>query len=118
MVLSPTLWNIDRREVQMRRVIAIALAANLVPAVVTARDLRVATWNLGWHLSQGEAQVWIDRCSSPFTFNASASRWEPASTGTPGWELRWGATPPPVGPLRPAALRRVPGELSHCARDR
>jgi hypothetical protein len=31
----------------MKRVIAIALAAGLTPTVVAARDLRVATWNLG-----------------------------------------------------------------------
>jgi endonuclease/exonuclease/phosphatase family metal-dependent hydrolase len=78
----------------MKRVIAIALAAGLTPTVVAARDLRVATWNLGWHLSQAEAQVWIDRCGTPFAFNEAASRWEPAASGTPGWQLRWARDAP------------------------
>jgi len=59
---------------------------------VHARDLAIATWNLGWHLSQAEAKAWIRDCGQPFAFNQSSGLFEPSTTGAtkPGWELRWG----------------------------
>lgn len=57
-----------------------------------ARDLTVATWNLGWHLSQAEAKAWIRDCGQPFALNQASGLFEPSTTGAtkPGWELRWG----------------------------
>ncbi|WP_165928118.1 endonuclease/exonuclease/phosphatase family protein [Rhizobium sullae] len=56
--------------------------------------MKVATWNLGWHLSLAEAKVWIAKCSAPFQLNAATGLWEPAESGTPGWELTWGRDAP------------------------
>ncbi|MGY3449187.1 endonuclease/exonuclease/phosphatase family protein [Bradyrhizobium sp. USDA 4353] len=57
-----------------------------------ARDLTIATWNLGWHLSQDEAKTWIRECGQPFALNQATGLFEPSTTGQtkPGWELRWG----------------------------
>jgi len=41
-------------------------------------------------LSLAEAQSWIDRCGAPFALNEVTRQWEPAPSGKPGWELRWG----------------------------
>jgi endonuclease/exonuclease/phosphatase family metal-dependent hydrolase len=54
-----------------------------------ARDLKIATWNAGWHLSKAEAAIWIAKCSQPFALNAGGTAFEPAATGKPGWELDW-----------------------------
>lgn len=74
---------------------AIFVAAALLVGLTDgahARDLTVATWNLGWHLSQAEAQAWIRDCGQPFAFNQSSGLFEPSTTGAtkPGWELKWG----------------------------
>ncbi|WP_207620211.1 endonuclease/exonuclease/phosphatase family protein [Oharaeibacter diazotrophicus] len=57
--------------------------------VASAFDLKVATWNLGWHVSKAEAADWIARCDAPFEEGPDGI-WRPASTGTPGWALKWG----------------------------
>lgn len=59
---------------------------------VQARDIKIATWNLGWHLSQAEAKDWIRDCGQPFALNPASGLFEPSTTGAtkPGWELKWG----------------------------
>ena len=72
---------------------AMVFLAGLVPA--SAREITLVTWNLGWHMSLGEADSWIAACGQPFVLNAATGLWEPAA-GTsdagakPGWELKWG----------------------------
>lgn len=72
---------------------AILLAASCVSAA-EARELRVVTWNMGWHLSKQEAATWVQKCGAPFRLNEQAKVWEPADAGTPGWELDWSRTAP------------------------
>lgn len=62
------------------------------PQAVHARDITIATWNLGWHMSRAEAKAWIADCSQPFALNQTSGLWEPSTTGEtkPGWQLRWG----------------------------
>lgn len=82
-----------------------------------ARDLKVATWNLGWHMSRVEASEWIAKCGAPFQKNASTGIWEPAESGTPGWELKWGrdakiawdiSITPPCDVYKDFAFKTVP----------
>ncbi|PIT06398.1 hypothetical protein TSA1_29760 [Bradyrhizobium nitroreducens] len=76
-----------------RRNVLFALAVLLGTAPVAhARDIRIATWNLGWHLSQAEAKEWIRDCGQPFSLNPASGLFEPSTTGAtkPGWELKWG----------------------------
>jgi endonuclease/exonuclease/phosphatase family metal-dependent hydrolase len=75
----------------MRFVLVLAITV-LLANVAFARDLTVATWNLGWHLNQAEAKAWIKDCGQPFALNPTTGLWEPSTAGATkrGWELRWG----------------------------
>jgi Endonuclease/Exonuclease/phosphatase family len=59
-----------------------------------ARELKVATWNLGSHISQKEASNWIELCGAPFLKDSQTGRWVRSENGTPGWELKWGDDAP------------------------
>lgn len=74
----------------MFRRILLVLLLSVVASAVEARPLRVATWNLGWHLSQAEAETWISKCDAPFAKDPQSGIWKPAASGTPGWKLEWG----------------------------
>ncbi len=67
-----------------------ALALGLLSIAAQAREFTVATWNLGWHMSDAEARHWIAECSAPFA-QAANGRWRRSDAGTtPGWDLKWG----------------------------
>lgn len=73
--------------------VAAALSASLGSAV--AAELRVATWNLGWHMDTAMARTWMQACGQPFAQSPTDQRWRPAADGTrSGWELRWGRNAP------------------------
>lgn len=77
----------------MRKIVTLAfLLLGAVP--VSAKDLTVVTWNLGWHLSNAEAKEWIAKCGAPFSLSSTSGLWEPSAMGTPGWELEWGRDAP------------------------
>jgi len=65
---------------------------------VQARELTIATWNLGWHLSKSDVQTWIAKCGQPFALNSAGTMYEPSSAGTPGWGLDWDRDAP-IPPL-------------------
>jgi endonuclease/exonuclease/phosphatase family metal-dependent hydrolase len=82
------------KEDAMPRLLAILILL-LSGAAAQARDLTVATWNLGWHQSLSEARAWIAACSQPFALKTNTGLWTPtgglaAPDTKPGWELRWG----------------------------
>lgn len=56
---------------------------------MTAQTLRVATWNLGWHVAKAELDPWIAACSKMFVKNATTKAWEPVPDGTAGATLGW-----------------------------
>lgn len=77
------------------RAVTVLILAFLFAVPASARDLTVASWNLGWHMSQAEARSWIAACSQPFVSSASSGLWEPAADASapgakPGWQLKWG----------------------------
>lgn len=76
--------------------LALALSAALLSAPLAAAPLKVATWNLGWHLSQAETRDWIAACSAPFALDGGT--WKPVAAASadtkPGWELPWGRNAP------------------------
>lgn len=63
-----------------------------LPAWSCAQSVRVASWNLGWHVSTAEVPNWIDKCSRGFKKNPATGRWDlsPAdSIGTiVGWSVK------------------------------
>ena len=59
-----------------------------------AKELTIATWNMGWHLSNTEADHWIGECNSNFSEN-DLGIWQKSSYGqTIGWKLPWGRNAP------------------------
>lgn len=115
----------------MPRLLAILMLL-LSGAAAQARDLTVATWNLGWHMSTGEARAWIAACSQPFALETATGLWTPtggqAGPNTkPGWELRWGRDAKiawDIGAMAPcdvyqASFRTVPvTEIAYANRQR
>lgn len=73
--------------------LALSLAL-LAPGAASAAEIRVATWNLGWHLDTAAAAAWMQACGQPFA-QGPDGRWRPSPQGTQtGWELRWGRDAP------------------------
>lgn len=59
--------------------------------------LRVATWNLGWHMDTALATRWIDACGGRFERDPVDRLWKPQPGGSKrGWDLRWGRGAPIV----------------------
>lgn len=92
--------------------LAAALALALLLPSVQAAPLKVATWNLGWHLDSALAKTWIAACNRPFALQGEL--WRPvaqAGAGTqPGWQLPWGRNAPvdwDIGVLPPCDVFQV-----------
>lgn len=60
------------------------LVAALAPQVVSAATLKVATWNLGWHVSQAEVGPWIAQCGKAYSKNPESGVWEVVTPQPPG----------------------------------
>jgi len=58
----------------------------------SAETLRIATWNLGWHVSQNELAAWTSQCSKSFLKNKASGVWEIAANGAPGATQGWAIT--------------------------
>jgi endonuclease/exonuclease/phosphatase family metal-dependent hydrolase len=65
------------------------LGSVMFTASVQAATLRVAAWNLGWHVSQAELPQWIAQCSKSFVKNAQTAVWEVVPPQTAGSKLGW-----------------------------
>lgn len=97
-----------------KRLLIAALAAGLaLPALAT--DLRLATWNLGWHMDMALARNWMAQCGRPFAPSAKDQRWAPAAEGpSTGWQLQWGREAPidwDIGTLPPCNVYQVRGQI-------
>lgn len=65
-----------------------ASLASWIPGAQAA-ELRVASWNLGWHVSQAEVPNWIARCSKSYAKDNTDGVWKPTeSAGTVGWLIK------------------------------
>jgi len=54
-----------------------------------ASELRVASWNLGWHISQAEVPNWIAQCGKSYEKDKADGIWKPTeSAGTVGWFIK------------------------------
>jgi len=65
------------------------LASALLALPASATTLRIATWNLGWHVSQAELAPWIAQCGQSFAKNAQSGVWELVTPQTPGARIGW-----------------------------
>ncbi|KSV76055.1 hypothetical protein N185_16535 [Sinorhizobium sp. GW3] len=55
----------------------------------SARQITIATWNLGWHMDVGTVQRWIDACSKTYLQDTASGRWNPSNDplAKSGWEV-------------------------------
>ncbi len=67
----------------------LAAAIVCLPLITTAQTVRIASWNMGWHVSAAEVPNWIERCSSSFVENKSTGRWDLAADGATGSTVGW-----------------------------
>lgn len=56
-----------------------------------AADLKLASWNLGWHLSQAEARNWVANCSAKYELGDTGKTWTRSKNAeaTRGWDIDW-----------------------------
>ncbi|MDQ0085200.1 hypothetical protein J2W35_005579 [Variovorax boronicumulans] len=67
----------------MRRVIATVLMGALVALPAAAQVVRVASWNLGWHMSATEAPQWIAKCSRSYKKDPATKVWRLTADNAP-----------------------------------
>jgi endonuclease/exonuclease/phosphatase family metal-dependent hydrolase len=65
------------------------LGLSALTPLAQASTLRVATWNLGWHVSQAELPQWIEQCSKSFAKNSQTGVWEVVPPQTAGAKVGW-----------------------------
>lgn len=65
------------------------LASAMLALPASGTTLRIATWNLGWHVSQAELAPWIAQCGKTFAKNAQSGIWEVVPPQTPGARIGW-----------------------------
>lgn len=67
-------------------------ALSCAPVLVFASPVRVASWNLGWHIAAAEVPNWIEHCSKAYLKNAATARWDlvakDATGATTGWFIK------------------------------
>lgn len=101
------------------RLVALALLAGC--GLVHAEPLRIATWNLGWHVASAELAPWISACAKTYVRDAASGTWLLTSPGAPGGSQGWDITEyrarivgvdlsvmPPCGVYQTADHRNIP----------
>lgn len=68
------------------------LAIGTIAAHAHAETLRVATWNLGWHVSQAELSPWLSQCSKTYVKDTQTKVWKLAPAGAPRAKRGWDVT--------------------------
>lgn len=71
-----------------RRLAALALLG-LLGSAAQAQPLRVASWNLGWHVSDAEVAPWLAQCGKSYEKDPADGVWHPVPEGTPGATVGW-----------------------------
>ena len=56
---------------------------------LSARELSLATWNLGWHMDIEAAKTWISECNKTYIKDITADRWIPSSApeASQAWDV-------------------------------
>ncbi|MBA4342643.1 MAG: exonuclease III [Methylibium sp.] len=77
---------------QLPRIFALipVFAALAAPAQAAIPEpLRIASWNLGWHVALAEQPNWAAKCGLHYARDEAAGVWKPVAAGTPGATLGW-----------------------------
>lgn len=65
------------------------LGGALAAAPAQAEPLRVASWNLGWHVSMAELPAWTAQCGKSYEKNAADGVWRVVPDGKEGSTVGW-----------------------------
>lgn len=68
---------------------ACTVIVTAVSAPAGATTLRVATWNLGWHVSQAELGPWIAQCGKSYAKDSASGIWKVVPAQMPGAQIGW-----------------------------
>lgn len=69
--------------------LAALLAAVATATPAAAQSVRVASWNLGWHVSTAELPAWLAQCGKSYQKSASDGIWRVVPEGTAGATIGW-----------------------------
>lgn len=68
----------------------LALTATVATSAAgTAAPLRVASWNLGWHVSYAEVPAWTGQCGKSYEKDAASGIWKVVADGKEGSTIGW-----------------------------
>ncbi len=79
----------------MNRILSTACAAFAALSMslpAQAETLRIATWNLGWHIASEELPAWITQCNKFYAKNPITKTWDLVTEGTHGAKRGWEVT--------------------------
>ncbi len=73
----------------MLKIVAAILFLLFGASEASAREVTVATWNLGWHMDLVTVQRWIDACSKTYLKDSNTGRWHVSTDpqATAGWDV-------------------------------
>ncbi|WP_406622830.1 endonuclease/exonuclease/phosphatase family protein [Acidovorax sp. SDU_ACID1] len=71
---------------------AFVILSTFLSVPASAETLRIATWNLGWHVASDEVPAWIAQCDKSYVKNRATKVWDLAAEGTPGAKRGWEIT--------------------------
>ncbi len=76
--------------------IALLLAGSgpLHAAAPAPAPLRIASWNLGWHIALAEHAAWAAQCDKSYARDDSDGVWKPVPAGSPGALSGWQVAEP------------------------
>lgn len=69
--------------------LAATLLALSTATPAAAQAVRVASWNLGWHVSNAELPAWLAQCGKSYQKNAADGVWRVVPEGTAGATVGW-----------------------------
>jgi len=73
----------------LRPLVLALLACTVSTSPVLAEPLRVASWNLGWHVSLAELPAWTAQCGKSYEKDATDGVWKVVPEGKPGATVGW-----------------------------
>lgn len=72
-----------------RRLLLLAGLVIFTTSSIGAEPIRVASWNLGWHVARAEIPNWINQCGKSYVKDPTDQIWKATSASTPGAIQGW-----------------------------
>ncbi|MER8548852.1 endonuclease/exonuclease/phosphatase family protein [Mesorhizobium sp. M0208] len=74
----------------MRRLfVLLSLLFSSLAGAAAARDISIATWNLGWHMDRATVTDWIEACTATYELDPATKRYRPSTQigAQFGWDI-------------------------------